>query len=379
MQLPEDELIAIMEREGVDVVCTLPCERVKNLLTKLPTKFLHIPLTREEEGVGISAGAALAGRKPAMIIQNSGIGNMINALLSLTGFYGLPLALFLSHRGVFKEKIAAQIPMGKAVPKILKASGIQYSVVNNQSDLSKVIRPLERVYEAGKIHSFLLSPRVWEGGADVPLPQYLEIKSSGIRDAQRESIAKRPAPQFIRSEIIALIAPFLKNHLVVSTLGFPAKELYHVLHQRSNFYMLGSMGMATPIGLGIALETEREVFVIDGDGSLLMNPGTLATVSMMSPGNLTILAIDNGVFGSTGNQPTHTQYGTDLSLIARGFGLKTVFTVSGREEIISAMKSRKKGPRFIHILASPGDKTLSNIPLTASEIKQPFMDALKTT
>ena len=90
----------------------------------------------------------------------------------------------------------------------------------------------------------------------------------------------------------------------MSNLGWPSKELYAVKHQPSNFYMLGSMGMVTPIGLGIALSSSKDVIVIDGDGSLLMNPGTLATAASLAPKNLTILAIDNGAYGSTGNQPT---------------------------------------------------------------------------
>ena len=154
MRNPEDELISIMKSVGVDYVLSLPCDRIKNLLLKIPSEFVNIPLTREEEGVGISAGAALAGKRPAMIIQNSGIGNMLNALLSLTSFYELPLAIFISHRGIYKEKIAAQKPMGNAVKGLLKASGVGYTVVDKREDLARIKRPLEMVYEKNRIHAF---------------------------------------------------------------------------------------------------------------------------------------------------------------------------------------------------------------------------------
>ncbi|PJA83269.1 MAG: hypothetical protein CO147_02110, partial [Nitrospirae bacterium CG_4_9_14_3_um_filter_44_28] len=110
MPNPEEELIGILKNSGVDFTSSLPCEKIKTLLEMIEDSFFHVPLTREEEGVGISAGAALAGKMPAVFVQSSGIGNMINALLSLTGFYELPLAIFISQRGIYNEKIAAQVP-----------------------------------------------------------------------------------------------------------------------------------------------------------------------------------------------------------------------------------------------------------------------------
>ena len=84
---PEAELIDILEESGIDFTASLPCEKIKTVLEMLGEAFPHLPLTREEEGVGICAGAALAGRRPAMFVQSSGIGNVLNALLSLTQFY----------------------------------------------------------------------------------------------------------------------------------------------------------------------------------------------------------------------------------------------------------------------------------------------------
>jgi sulfopyruvate decarboxylase alpha subunit len=102
---PEEKLIEMLRKAGVDFTSSLPCEKIKHLLEMLAREFLHVPLTREEEGVGICAGAALAGKRAAMFVQSSGIGNMLNALLSLTGFYRLPLAIFVSQRGIYQERI----------------------------------------------------------------------------------------------------------------------------------------------------------------------------------------------------------------------------------------------------------------------------------
>jgi sulfopyruvate decarboxylase len=374
---PEEELIAILKKQGVAFIATLPCEKIKTLLDMIAPNFTHVPLTREEEGVGICAGTALAGKRPAMFVQSSGIGNMINALLSLTQFYELPLALFVSRRGVYQEKIEAQLPMGQRLPEILAGAEIPHSEINSSRDFNTVDRELQNVFETKKIHAFLLNPAVWEGsdckGKD---------SDPGILNKQHvvfpESRIMHPvfSPTLTRYDVINVIAPQLAGKAVVCNLGWPSKELYAIRHQPSNFYMLGSMGMATPLGLGIALTSPKDVIVIDGDGSLLMNPGTLATAAYTAPKNLTIIAIDNGAYGSTGNQPTLASSCVDLEQVARGFGFRDTVKVTTDKELIEVMKQQRQGPAFIHALAIPGNKDVPNIPLHHREIKKQVMTFL---
>ena len=169
----------------------------------------------------------------------------------------------------------------------------------------------------------------------------------------------------------------LDRKVVVSNLGWPSKELYAINHQPSNFYMLGSMGMVTPIGLGIALTSSKEIIVIDGDGSLLMNPGSLATAAFAAPRNLTIIAIDNGAYGSTGNQPTLARTCVDLEYVAQGFGIRNTMKVASEEQIVEVMKKPRSGLTFIHILAIPGNRDVPNIPLHHLDIKKQVQEFLK--
>jgi sulfopyruvate decarboxylase subunit beta len=367
---PEEELITVLQKNGVDFTASLPCEKIKTLLEMVGRSFPHLPLTREEEGVGISAGAALAGKRPALFVQSSGIGNMINALLSLTAFYELPLALFVSRRGIYKEKIQAQLPMGRRLPEILTGAGISWSEIITGDELMGVDRGLSGVYKENRIHAFLLSPAVWED-SECRIPDTRCTMQDKSASPHPESWITHPAslPVFTRYEILKLLAPYLERKVVVSNLGWPSKELYAIKHQPSNFYMLGSMGMATPLGLGIALASDKEVIVIDGDGSLLMNPGSLATCAYASPKNLTIVAIDNGAYGSTGNQPTLTGSCVDLEIVAKGFGFRNTAKVASEEELLEAMKKPRSGLTFIHALALPGNKDVPNIPVHHLEVK----------
>jgi sulfopyruvate decarboxylase subunit beta len=375
VQTPESELIRILKENRVDFISSLPCEKIKALLQRITGEFFHIPLTREEEGVGISAGIALAGKRPAMFVQSSGVGNMINALLSLTGFYELPLAVFVSQRGIYKEKIAAQLPMGLHLPGILKGAGIPYSVISSRDDFALIEKKLPGVYRNSKMHAFLLSPAIFEGTSDTGiLMSTLHPVSGSLKGYQPKKIK----PRFTRFETLKMIAPYLDGKVVVCNLGFPSKELFSIKHQRSNFYMLGSMGMATPIGLGISLVSDQEVIVIDGDGSLLMNPGSLATTAHFAPPNLTIVAIDNSSYGSTGDQPTLTGSCVDLGLVAKGFGIHNIIKASTGKQLVDAFKKPHKGLRFIHALAVPGNKDVPAIPLHHLEVKRQVMGFLRS-
>ena len=373
MRYPEEELIGILKKAGIGMTTSLPCEKIKYLLEKIESEFMHLPLTREEEGVGICAGAALAGKRPAMFVQSSGIGNMINALLSLTGFYKLPLAIFVSQRGVYKEKIEAQVPMGRRLPHILKGAGIACSAISSRDDFRIIEKKLRDVYSKNRIHVFLLSPAIWTDSCSRETSAPMQCPRIGSVSVKRK---KKFLPKLTRFEILETVAPHLTDKVVVCNLGFPSKELFFIRHQPSHFYMLGSMGMTTPIGLGISLATEKEVVVIDGDGSLLMNPGTLATAAHFSPENLTIIAIDNSAYGSTGSQPTLTASCVDLPLVAEGFGIRNIGQAANRKELADLLKDSQKGLRFLHVPAVPGNRDVPNIPLHHLEVKRQVQEFL---
>jgi len=177
-----------------------------------------------------------------------------------------------------------------------------------------------------------------------------------------------------RCDVIREIAEH--EGLIIANLGYPSRELYAIADRPRNFYMLGSMGLASSLGLGVALSRKERVYVIDGDGSILMNLGSLATIAHHCPENLCLVIIDNKAYGSTGNQPTYTASKTDLAGVAKGAGNKTVVRV----KTITAL--RKALQRFEHQVAiiiaetRSGNEEVPVIPLEPTAIKQRFMDAL---
>jgi len=122
----EGSIIKALKSNQVDFICNIPCVFFKRLIEMIDKEFDSYKITREEEGVGICAGAYLAGKRTCMILQNSGLGNSINALASLNKTFNIPLLLLVSHRGTDDEQIIAQVPMGDATPGILDVMGIPY-------------------------------------------------------------------------------------------------------------------------------------------------------------------------------------------------------------------------------------------------------------
>jgi len=174
-----------------------------------------------------------------------------------------------------------------------------------------------------------------------------------------------------RIEAISLAAESAQgqNALLISNIGFPSRELYSICDRPENFYMLGSMGMASSIGLGLALaKPKRRVMVLDGDGSVLMNLGTLATIALHGPKNFLLVILDNCCYGSTGSQPTCTCYCTDLAAVARGAGIREVENVDDIEGLAQVLE----GQGVVVAKVETGNAIVPIIDLLPEEIIERF-------
>jgi sulfopyruvate decarboxylase subunit beta len=370
---PEEETVALFEKNNIDMVATLPCDRLKNLLPLIGERFFEVQLSREEDGVGICAGAFLAGAKPLMLIQSTGIGNLLNALSSLNFTYELPLPIVASWRGVYQETIPAQVYWGRHLKAVLEALDVRTYEVHGVEDLRFVDQGIRESFQTSLPVVLLVSPEVWQCASQDVLgePQY---ERSILTVMPPEASLARP--EMTRYDAIEAAVPYLRGRTVVCNLGIPCKELYALCDQPGNFYMLGSMGLASSIGLGVSLYNKSEVVVLDGDGSLLMNPNALCSISQQARDNLTVIALDNGTYGSTGNQQTASQQ-LDLELLARGFGIEHTSKVYTAEDLLTALQL-PIDPKFIHVVIKPGNANVPDLPYAAAQIKRRFMAHLRS-
>ena len=181
----------------------------------------------------------------------------------------------------------------------------------------------------------------------------------------------------IRSEILRDIAPILRDQLVVCNIGLPSQELHMIDDQPTNFYMLGTMGLSSSIGLGLALSQPKTVISIDGDGSVLTNLGTLPTIANNVADNYILMIIDNGSYGSTGDQPTYAGMKTKLEKVAEACGCENVVVcqdIDTGKTLQAALDSKKM--TVIVVKCDSGNIKLPVITMDPVVIRDRFMKAV---
>ena len=181
-----------------------------------------------------------------------------------------------------------------------------------------------------------------------------------------------------RFELIKNLQPSLQEHYVICNIGLPSQELYHINDRQNYFYMLGSMGLSSSIGLGLSLSVNKKIISIDGDGSVLMNMNTLATIGNRAPNNYTLLIIDNGTYGSTGDQKTFTNEKTSLKKVALGAGCENVIECSGEDTPIVVKESVNNNEKSFVIISkiNSGNIPVNPIPLNAVTIRDRFRKSI---
>jgi thiamine pyrophosphate-dependent acetolactate synthase large subunit-like protein len=183
-----------------------------------------------------------------------------------------------------------------------------------------------------------------------------------------------------RLEATRYLVEQLSDEPVIASCGNPKFDLFTAAEKRkANFYMWNSMGMASSIGLGLAMaRPDRKVIVLDGDGAILMNLNSLTTIADKAPANLIHIIWDNAQYQITGGQPTHTGGKADIAAIARGAGFKQALTVNTFAAFKAALSQTLSQPGpWILVAGTDSSKALGRPPKSPVYIKHQFMEALK--
>ncbi|MBN1802408.1 MAG: sulfopyruvate decarboxylase subunit alpha [Candidatus Lokiarchaeota archaeon] len=164
-QTIDRRLYEAIKNSGINLILSVPCAMLKGLIEVINViaEIPHIPVTREEEGVGIAAGASLAGKTPALLMQNSGLGNSINAIKSLLQLYEIPVIFIMSHRGTEGEKIPAQMPMGQVSIDLLNCVDVGFEIVDSIDTIKNIEKIVQKSRESNKPHGVLLKRTLWRG------------------------------------------------------------------------------------------------------------------------------------------------------------------------------------------------------------------------
>ncbi len=321
---------------GYDYFTGVPCGFFKGLIhySQSTSRMKYIIAANEGAALGLASGADLAGRKPAVLIQNSGLGNMVNPLTSLNAIYDIPALLLISGRGYGAEDEPQHAIMGRCMNDLLATIGIRHA--DAAQDLGAFRRQIEE-----------MNQQLFEAKR----PYALIIRKDAIGDFPLGK-AKVSSYPLSRTEAIRIATEFAdEKTLILSTTGMPSRELFAIRDHPSHLYLMGSMGHAMAVGCGLATERpDFRVLVLDGDGSALMHLGTLSTIGHYRPKNFLHLILDNESYESTGNQDS-TSDTTDLAAIARACGYASGMRCEEEGSYRQALQNAfsQAGPHFIHV------------------------------
>ena len=363
-----------LRENGIDRFAGVPDSLLKNVCAYITDNFdaqHNIITANEGAAVGLAAGHYLATGKPACVyMQNSGEGNIINPLTSLTDpeVYNIPVLLLIGWRGrpgIHDEP--QHIKQGKVTLDLLATLGIEYAILSKEE--SQAGKQIEKAIEAlsrNEVYALIIEKDTFE---NYQLPN---VEQNGL--------------SLTREEAIQTVASALSDKdCIVSTTGMISRELFEYRtalgqsHER-DFLTVGSMGHASQIALGIALaQPDRKVWCFDGDGAMIMHMGSLAIIGDKAPKNYVHVVFNNGAHDSVGGQPT-VGLKIDLQAIAKAVGYPHAFSVDNKADLSVILSEAKNldGPILLEIKVRKGNrKDLGRPTTTPAYNKDLFMGYLK--
>ena len=367
-----------LRENGIDCFAGVPDSLLKNIcayITDHCDAQHNIISANEGAAVGIAAGHYLATGKPACVyMQNSGEGNIINPLASLTDeeVYNIPVLLLIGWRGrpgVHDEP--QHVKQGKVTTGLLNVMGVNYEVLSKEEDkAAKQIDKAVKALQNKEVFALVIEKDTFE--------EY-KLQNVEVNDLTMS-----------REEAIQTVAAALgEKDCIVSTTGMISRELFEYRagmnqgHER-DFLTVGSMGHASQIALGIAMAKPlRKVWCFDGDGATIMHMGSMAIVANKAPKNYVHVVFNNGAHDSVGGQPT-VGLKIDLPAVAKAVGYKAAISVSSKEELekelstLNSQLSTLGGPILLEVQVRKGNrKDLGRPTTTPIQNKDALMDFLK--
>ena len=331
----------------------------------------HIIAANEGASIALAAGHYLATKKIGLVyMQNSGLGNAINPLVSLTDqdVYSIPVLLVIGWRGEPNKKDEPQhVKQGRITPDLLQVLKIPYNILSeNISEAEKEIEKAVRYMQEFKA------------------PYALIVKKGTFEEYKQENKVEQNYEMTRENAIKIILESLEKNDIVISTTGMISREVFENRENRkekheSDFMSVGSMGHASQIALGIALsKQDNQVFCLDGDGSVIMHMGALGIIGTKQVKNFKHIILNNESHDSVGGQPTIGDI-NNFATLAKSCNYKNSFRAINKIELTENMQKLKmsEGPSLLEIKVKQGNRKDLGRPTTSpKENKNIFMDFL---
>jgi phosphonopyruvate decarboxylase len=341
-------------RAGFDFYTGVPCSYLTPLINGVLSRrdVAYVGATSEGEAVALAAGAWLAGRRTVVMCQNSGLGNAVNPLTSLNAPFRIPTLLITTWRGRPGEPDEPQHEvMGQITSDLLTLMGLPHARFPSEISLVSphILGAAAAMEASGSPYAFVMAKGdVADSDLDQPEPR----RRAPGRRGDFTAGGARPT----RAAALERFLSFTDDQTaVVATTGKCGRELFTLSDRDQHLYQVGSMGGASGMALGVALNNSKRVVVLDGDGAALMKLGAFATIGAQAPDNLVHIVLDNGVHDSTGGQATVSS-SVDFAGVALACGYRYAAAcddLAGFEQAWIAA-NLEGGPAMIHLRIEPG-------------------------
>ena len=349
-----DDFIVPAQKRGYDFYTGVPCSFLTPFINRAITsdRTDYVGAASEGEAVAIAAGAWLAGRKTVVMCQNSGLGNCVNPLTSLNYPFRIPTLLITTWRGQPGVKDEPQHElMSQITQSLLETMRIRsLTFPRMPEEITAILDAMETEISISDLPFGLVMEKGTVG--DEPLVDQAVIMTSGGIYQDLTKDGDRPNRYGLLETVLAIAS---QDTAIIATTGKCGRELFAIADRDAHLYQVGSMGCASGMGLGVALNTAKPVMVLDGDGAALMKLGTLATIGAQAPANLVHVVLDNGVHDSTGGQATMSPH-VNFAQVAIACGYRSGICCDSQNEFETALKTAQesKGPTLIHAKIAPG-------------------------
>ncbi|MGB0554797.1 MAG: phosphonopyruvate decarboxylase [Alphaproteobacteria bacterium] len=349
-----DTLLSAAKARGFDFFTGVPCSFLTPIINRVISdrETSYVGAASEGEAVAIASGAWLAGKETVVMCQNSGLGNTINPLTSLNHPFRIPTLMFVTWRGQpgLGDEPQHEL-MGEITDVLIRDIGVGCShLPDEEGDVGPALDVAQAAMRENDLpYAFIVAKgAVADAGLDQaelvapPMGNYSDLRKGGIRATRYQTL-----------ERVVDMAP--ETAAMIATTGKCGRELFTIADRDQHLYQVGSMGCASAMGLGVALNVDRPVIVLDGDGAALMKMGSFATIGAQAPKNLVHVILDNGVHDSTGGQATVSPI-VDFARVALACGYRTgtvIDDLDGFDQVFAAAMA-SEGPHLVHARIAPG-------------------------
>ena len=374
--ITSDQFLDRAKERGFDFFTGVPCSFLTPLINRVigSRQLDYVGAASEGEAVAIAAGAWLAGRKTVVMCQNSGLGNAVNPLTSLNFPFRIPTLLIVTWRGQpgLKDEPQHEL-MGQITGKLLDTIEVKHAAFPAAADgiagaLDLAAAEIDRHDRA---FAFIMAQgSVADEGLDQPPARQ---PSRGERRDFAEGAT--PSRAAVLEKLLALVPD---SAGIVATTGKCGRELFTLADRKQHLYQVGSMGCASGMGLGVALNSKRKIVVLDGDGAALMKLGSFATIGAYAPDNLVHIVLDNGVHDSTGGQATVSST-VDFAGVALACGYRFVGRCDGVAGFDAGFRAAlaARGPVLLHARIAAGSmEKLGRPTVSPPEVARRFRNFL---